>query len=592
MLGTYKSLSPSSLSAFDDEHSAESASSTFAPFVGYRKNRKNCSIKHEHGDDGDCDMPKVKISKRASKKLESRHANQIDMMFDACHWYDIPCPHPSCYEKGIRFDDHDAFKLHHEQAHCPRAENGDIDRAKDSLRWQCPVVTTKTVDGVQQRVRCGKVSNSWYNYAGHITSHKEIGHGWGCALPPEGKRKKTNQTHPTQPDRVVCGKKTSTKHHLLAHMHNVHKSYNVIDTNGRQYNRKKERKTVHTRANSMSTSSSSSSSNTPSSTIIGKKRKLGQTHDNHHHHNHNNNIDINIHNTSLLQMRLPEFPKISLTSDALSASATSMPNLTALPSLPAPLGAVNAFGMHHQHLFGPPFFPQLVPFHAGHGHAFGEPPIKKLRASDAVPFKPLSLLPDSRGKQCSGKNVKEQFEFLTLLYYAAEIHKGCEKCNACDVECHDHGLKKQKQQKKEIDDDDDDDSDEDDDSEDEDASDNDMESSLPSLPSLSAMNSNQSNQSMPSYNSSDTLSENTINTTNTGTANTNTNASPLSASASGAATPQQQHQQQQNFGNMQLLFKNLLTTNHPFVMDLQQLCSNSTNDSGSGNNDTQTNEKV
>lgn len=154
------------------------------------------------------------------------HDSKVDIMFEECHWYDIPCPHPKCYEKGLRFDDHDKFKLHHEQVHCPRGENGDINRGKNSSRWQCPVMTLKTVDGQDVREKCGKISNSWYNYAGHITSHREIGHGWGCALEPQGKRKKTNCT---RNGKVVCGKRTSTKHHLLAHMNNVHKRYNVID---------------------------------------------------------------------------------------------------------------------------------------------------------------------------------------------------------------------------------------------------------------------------------------------------------------------------------------------------------------------------
>ena len=48
----------------------------------------------------------------------------------------------------------------------------------------------------------------------------------GCALPPQGKRRKTNLRRNGQ---VVCGKRTSTKHHLLAHMNNVHKAYRVID---------------------------------------------------------------------------------------------------------------------------------------------------------------------------------------------------------------------------------------------------------------------------------------------------------------------------------------------------------------------------
>ena len=151
------------------------------------------------------------------------------VLFEQVHWYDIPCPHQECYVKGVRFDCHDKFKLHHEQVHCPRGENGDIDRAKDSLRWQCPVITTREIEGIEYKQRCNKISNSWYNYAGHITSHREIGHGWGCALPPQGKRKKTNRLHPTIPGLIVCGKRTSTKHHLLAHMNNVHKTYTVID---------------------------------------------------------------------------------------------------------------------------------------------------------------------------------------------------------------------------------------------------------------------------------------------------------------------------------------------------------------------------
>lgn len=172
---------------------------------------------------------------------EEESINKKDILFERCHWYDIPCPHQLCYDANIRFDSHDKFKLHHEQFHCPRGENGDIDRAKDSLRWQCPVLMSKTVDGKVVQKKCNKISNSWYNYAGHITSHKEIGHGWGCALSPSGKRKKTNiRRMVLDPNgkkgdtemvmMTVCGKRTSTKHHLLAHMSNVHKQYNVIDT--------------------------------------------------------------------------------------------------------------------------------------------------------------------------------------------------------------------------------------------------------------------------------------------------------------------------------------------------------------------------
>ena len=171
-------------------------------------------------------------SKRNNKENNNNNNNKnkkIDVLFEDCHWYDIPCPHPECFKLGIRFDCHDKFKLHHEQMHCPRGENGDIDRAKDSLRWQCPVITTREIEGKEYKEKCNKISNSWYNYAGHITSHKEIGHGWGCALPPQGKRKKTNRHHPKLKNIIVCGKRTSTKHHLLAHMNNVHKTYNVID---------------------------------------------------------------------------------------------------------------------------------------------------------------------------------------------------------------------------------------------------------------------------------------------------------------------------------------------------------------------------
>ena len=175
---------------------------------------------------------KSKRSNKTSTKKKNKEINnteKVDVLFEDCHWYDIPCPHQECYNKGVRFDCHDKFKLHHEQVHCPRGENGDIDRAKDSLRWQCPVITTREIEGVTYKERCNKISNSWYNYAGHITSHREIGHGWGCALPPQGKRKKTNRAHPNIKGLIVCGKRTSTKHHLLAHMNNVHKTYNVID---------------------------------------------------------------------------------------------------------------------------------------------------------------------------------------------------------------------------------------------------------------------------------------------------------------------------------------------------------------------------
>ena len=164
------------------------------------------------------------VSASNEDETENTEEAQQTVLFSECHWYDIPCPHSACLAKGVRFDSHEAFKVHHERLHCPRAENGDIDRAKNSLRWRCPVRIDKEGDG--ELTACNKISNSWYNYAGHITSHRQIGHGWGCALPPQGKRRKTNVR---RNGRVVCGKRTSTKHHLLAHMNNVHKAYKVID---------------------------------------------------------------------------------------------------------------------------------------------------------------------------------------------------------------------------------------------------------------------------------------------------------------------------------------------------------------------------
>eukprot|EP01084_Bolivina_argentea_P136948 241201_1 len=317
-------------------------------------------------------------------------------MFEQCHWYDIPCPYPQCYDSNVRFDCHDKFKLHHEQCHCPRGENGDINRAKDSLRWKCPVEMTNIVEGKEITTKCNKISNSWYNYAGHITSHKEIGHGWGCALKPAGKRKKTNMkrlVHDHKTGKMVkmtvCGKRTSTKHHLLAHMANVHKTFNVIDTHGRQYNKKKERKRSHRhRTRSM----------------IGKKRKFRDIEEDKDvvlmKVNKKRTHDVA---TSLLQMPMPSFHALQ-----------SMPNMHGMPHFP------NLFTPKPHEL--PLIINRLLPhpYCTQQQHAMS--PFKKMRLNASEPTFWI-------GTQTSQDDLtQKQFEFLKLLCKAADVHKGCTKC--------------------------------------------------------------------------------------------------------------------------------------------------------------------
>mmetsp|Transcript_64837 Transcript_64837/g.103167 ORF Transcript_64837/g.103167 Transcript_64837/m.103167 type:complete len:582 (+) Transcript_64837:224-1969(+) len=528
-------LSRSNSMSDDDDYSAESASSTFddalmmnSPRTRRRSNANN-KLKRR---DTRREARRSRASRRhrekshgnASKPDNESEQNKVDIMFDDCHWYDIPCPHPECYEKGVRFDNHDKFKLHHEQVHCPRGENGDIDRAKDSLRWQCPVITNRVIDGEQYKIKCNKISNSWYNYAGHITSHKEIGHGWGCALPPEGKRKKTNRVHPRFNHLVVCGKRTSTKHHLLAHMSNVHKGYNVIDANGRQYNKKR-------------------SSNRKKPSVSGSKRR--SLHDDNDDDDDDDNqpqqqdeqSNHSANTASLLQMRLPDFPKLSLPANPSGASSTSA-FIPLLPQIPNNVFATSLS------------LDRLLPFSHSSMSTFGEAPrLKKMRPN----FPPLPitqhgehadknrLIPDSQGQQCSAQDEKQQFEFLNLLCVAAKIHKECLRCTPRDdteklmmmkaESDENHGVHR----------------------------DEDMEGSLPSLPSLTAVNSNQSQPSFHST-STDTLSEHTANTSN----------------SHGAQHNEHEHNHAvPKFPQIQTIFPNLLS--NPFSFDLSQLCAASRN---------------
>lgn len=459
---------------------------------------------------------------------DSRGDSKVDIMFEECHWYDIPCPHPKCYEKGLRFDDHDKFKLHHEQEHCPRGENGDIHRGKNSSRWQCPVMILKTVDGHDVREKCGKISNSWYNYAGHITSHREIGHGWGCALEPQGKRKKTNCT---RNGKIVCGKRTSTKHHLLAHMNNVHKRYNVIDQSGRQYNRQKKldravndaldrEKRKRQKSNDFHSTSTSTKSQS-SHSQIGRKRSfqesVNENQVNVHpqimyldpngirNHNHNHNAlpsrPLPPPHQSLLQMPpqmpLPQFPPISQSIPLMSFPPSMTPSVSTpyyrsatAPEIPFVLSQVH-----------PP-----LPFN-------GDPlPLRKrLRLNPdgdnhpETPSKAL-LIPSSQGKQCDAE--EDQFQFLTLLCKAADSHR-CSDCNQCNANANTTPNGNGNGDIDEVDS-------------------QDMEGSIPSLPSLSTHNSSKT----PCFTSPSTVSDQTVLT------NPNSNSTLSSSSNSAHKVPQ------------------------------------------------------
>ena len=85
------------------------------------------------------------------------------------------------------------------------------------------LLTTKQANG---RVECGKVSASWYNYAAHVTMHKDnCDAPWICKLPPINKKKYIQWHDGT----LICGKRCSTKHNLIKHLKALHINHRIID---------------------------------------------------------------------------------------------------------------------------------------------------------------------------------------------------------------------------------------------------------------------------------------------------------------------------------------------------------------------------
>ena len=79
-------------------------------------------------------------------------------------------------------------------------------------KWTCP--------------ECNKVSASWYNYAAHVTMHKDSCDApWICKLPPINKKKYVEWHDGTK----ICGKRCSTKHNLIKHLRALHVNHRIID---------------------------------------------------------------------------------------------------------------------------------------------------------------------------------------------------------------------------------------------------------------------------------------------------------------------------------------------------------------------------
>merc|ERR1712228_224563 len=144
-------------------------------------------------------------------KVKQEHLRDeivTDCSFDSCYIFSMRCPYKDCHQL---FDNMTAYQNHHVQKHQDRDSKGKLLQTKEA-KWKCP--------------ECGKVSASWYNYAAHVTMHKESCDApWICKLPPINKKKYIQWTDGS----YICGKRCSTKHNLIKHLKALHQNYRIID---------------------------------------------------------------------------------------------------------------------------------------------------------------------------------------------------------------------------------------------------------------------------------------------------------------------------------------------------------------------------
>eukprot|EP01084_Bolivina_argentea_P263277 445547_1 len=142
-------------------------------------------------------------------KQEHLHEEPIlDTSFDNCYIFSMRCPYADCCKL---FNDMLTYQNHHISKHQLRDKKGKLIQSKEA-KWTCP--------------ECGKISASWYNYAAHVTMHKDSCDApWICKLPPMNKKKYIKWTDGT----LICGKRCSTKHNLIKHLKALHTNHRIID---------------------------------------------------------------------------------------------------------------------------------------------------------------------------------------------------------------------------------------------------------------------------------------------------------------------------------------------------------------------------
>eukprot|EP01084_Bolivina_argentea_P026673 49635_1 len=144
-------------------------------------------------------------------KVKKEHCKSdvvLDTSFDSCYIFSMRCPYTDCCKL---FVDMSSYQAHHIECHQQRDKKGKLIQSKEA-KWKCP--------------DCGKISASWYNYAAHVTMHKDSCDApWICKLPPVNKKKYIQWTDGT----FICGKRCSTKHNLIKHLKALHTNHRIID---------------------------------------------------------------------------------------------------------------------------------------------------------------------------------------------------------------------------------------------------------------------------------------------------------------------------------------------------------------------------
>jgi len=184
-----------------------------------KRRKKNIESEHDKIIKKEDENPFIRTTRSMTSKMSAfEHNLKVkqehlkddivrDVSFNDCYIFSMRCPYNDCNEL---FVDMTSYQSHHIQRHQQRDKKGKLVQSKEA-KWCCP--------------ECGKVSASWYNYAAHVTMHKDACDApWICSLPPVN-----NKKFVLIKGQKICGKRCSTKHNLIKHLKALHTNHRIVD---------------------------------------------------------------------------------------------------------------------------------------------------------------------------------------------------------------------------------------------------------------------------------------------------------------------------------------------------------------------------